>query len=120
MKYYVGISRFLSRFYLSGLGLCPVPWNTLTSNAKGTFLDSTYVCIRNLKMNDFPTFFYFQCAMEENCLASEAYRIRKEDPNFAMATRRLMRYNIRLFSSKFRIKYDNFYTEIYQFFSLKL
>jgi hypothetical protein len=38
---------------------------------------------------------FLQCAMEENCLGTEAYRIRKEDPNFAMATRRLLRYTLK-------------------------
>ena len=36
--------------------------------------------------------FLFQCAMEENCLASEAYRLRRENPNFSLETRRLMRF----------------------------
>ena len=41
---------------------------------------------------------YLQCAMEENCLASEAYRIRHENPDFSLETRRLLRfvYNISL------------------------
>ena len=36
--------------------------------------------------------------MEENCLASEAYRIRHENPDFSLETRRLLRfvYNISL------------------------
>ena len=36
--------------------------------------------------------FLFQCAMEENCLASEAYRLRRENPNFSLETRRLLRF----------------------------
>ena len=33
-----------------------------------------------------------QCAMEENCLAPEAYRLRRENPNFSLETRRLLRF----------------------------
>ena len=29
--------------------------------------------------------------MEENCLASEAYRIRRDNPDFSLETRRLLR-----------------------------
>lgn len=36
--------------------------------------------------------FFLQCAMEENCLASEAYRLRRENPNFSLETRRLLRF----------------------------
>ena len=36
--------------------------------------------------------FHLQCAMEENCLASEAYRIRRDNPDFSLETRRLLRY----------------------------
>lgn len=36
--------------------------------------------------------FFFQCAMEENCLAEEAYRMRRENPNFTLETRRLLRF----------------------------
>jgi hypothetical protein len=35
---------------------------------------------------------FFQCAMEENCLASEAYRLRAEGRHdYSMETRRLLR-----------------------------
>ena len=30
--------------------------------------------------------------MEENCLAEEAYRMRRENPNFTLETRRLLRF----------------------------
>ena len=33
-----------------------------------------------------------QCSMEENCLAPEAYRLRRESPNFSMESRRLLRF----------------------------
>ncbi|XP_022917947.2 lysyl oxidase homolog 3 [Onthophagus taurus] len=36
--------------------------------------------------------FYLQCAMEENCLASQAYVIQKENPNWHLETRRLLRF----------------------------
>ena len=31
--------------------------------------------------------------MEENCLGSEAYRLRRENPDFSLETRRLLRYD---------------------------
>lgn len=33
-----------------------------------------------------------QCAMEENCLGQEAYRLRRENPNFSLESRRLLRF----------------------------
>ena len=36
--------------------------------------------------------FLLQCAMEENCLASEAYRERQENPYWQQHTRRLLRF----------------------------
>ena len=36
--------------------------------------------------------FLLQCAMEENCLASEAYRERQENPYWQQLTRRLLRF----------------------------
>ena len=36
--------------------------------------------------------YHLQCAMEENCLAPEAYRLRRENPNFSLETRRLLRF----------------------------
>lgn len=36
--------------------------------------------------------FFLQCAMEENCLASDAYSIRNEDSQWAMESRRLLKF----------------------------
>eukprot|EP00094_Tigriopus_californicus_P014417 TCALIF_13989-PA protein Name:"Similar to Loxl2 Lysyl oxidase homolog 2 (Rattus norvegicus)" AED:0.18 eAED:0.30 QI:0/0/0/1/1/0.66/3/0/155 len=36
--------------------------------------------------------FFLQCAMEENCLASEAYRLQKHHSDYALQTRRLLRF----------------------------
>ncbi|XP_034254950.1 lysyl oxidase homolog 3B-like [Thrips palmi] len=41
--------------------------------------------------------FFLQCAMEENCLASSAYRLKQEDPaNWHLETRRLLRFTARI------------------------
>jgi lysyl oxidase-like protein 2/3/4 len=36
--------------------------------------------------------YYLQCAMEENCLASQAYKMRAENSNWHLDTRRLLRF----------------------------
>ena len=36
--------------------------------------------------------FFLQCAMEENCLASEAYRLRHDRYDYQQEMRRLLRY----------------------------
>lgn len=36
--------------------------------------------------------YYLQCAMEENCLASQAYREQRENPNWRHETRRLLKF----------------------------
>ncbi|EFA10680.1 lysyl oxidase homolog 3 [Tribolium castaneum] len=43
--------------------------------------------------------FFLQCAMEENCLASEAYKIQKEDGSWHLETRRLLRFTARIFNA---------------------
>lgn len=41
--------------------------------------------------------FFLQCAMEENCLASSAYKLKQEDPaNWHLETRRLLRFTARI------------------------
>lgn len=40
-----------------------------------------------------------QCAMEENCVASEAYRIQKENPGWHLETRRLLRFTARILNT---------------------
>ena len=39
--------------------------------------------------------------MEENCLASEAYRLRRDNPDFSLETRRLLRFECIIFYYKF-------------------
>lgn len=46
---------------------------------------------RSAHLEDRPLFL-LQCAMEENCLASEAYRIQRENPHWQMETRRLLKF----------------------------
>ncbi|KAF0293870.1 Lysyl oxidase 2 [Amphibalanus amphitrite] len=40
--------------------------------------------------------FYLQCAMEENCLAASAYRIRKENADWHVMPRRLLRFTTKV------------------------
>lgn len=43
--------------------------------------------------------------MEENCLASEAYRLRRENADFSLETRRLLRFDqYRIASFIFKLK----------------
>lgn len=43
--------------------------------------------------------YFLQCAMEENCLASQAYTIQKESPNWHLETRRLLRFTARILNA---------------------
>ncbi|GLG96781.1 Lysyl oxidase-like protein 2 [Gryllus bimaculatus] len=55
--------------------------------------------MRTAHLEDRPLYF-LQCAMEENCLASAAYRIQKENPgNWHLETRRLLRFTARILNS---------------------
>jgi len=41
--------------------------------------------------------FFLQCAMEENCLATSAYKLQKDDPyGWLLKTRRLLRFTARI------------------------
>lgn len=46
---------------------------------------------QTIHMEDRPLYF-LQCAMEENCLAAEAYEIQKENTNWHLETRRLLKF----------------------------
>jgi lysyl oxidase-like protein 2/3/4 len=43
--------------------------------------------------------FYLQCAMEENCLASTAYEIQKENAGWHLETRRLLKFTARVLNA---------------------
>ncbi|XP_023029009.2 lysyl oxidase homolog 2 [Leptinotarsa decemlineata] len=43
--------------------------------------------------------FFLQCAMEENCVASTAYEIQKENPAWHLETRRLLRFTAKIFNA---------------------
>ena len=44
--------------------------------------------------------FFLQCAMEENCLASSAYKLQEEDAgNWHLETRRLLRFTARIINA---------------------
>uniref|UniRef100_A0A182JJM3 protein-lysine 6-oxidase n=1 Tax=Anopheles atroparvus TaxID=41427 RepID=A0A182JJM3_ANOAO len=40
--------------------------------------------------------YLLQCAMEENCVASQAYEIQRENPNWHLETRRLLKFTARV------------------------
>lgn len=43
--------------------------------------------------------YWLQCAMEENCVASQAYRIQRESGNWHLETRRLLRFTARILNA---------------------
>uniref|UniRef100_A0A6P7FGK7 protein-lysine 6-oxidase n=1 Tax=Diabrotica virgifera virgifera TaxID=50390 RepID=A0A6P7FGK7_DIAVI len=43
--------------------------------------------------------FYLQCAMEENCVASTAYEIQKENPAWHLDSRRLLKFTAKIFNA---------------------
>lgn len=43
--------------------------------------------------------YFLQCAMEENCLASQAYEIQRENPNWHQETRRLLKFTARVLNA---------------------
>ncbi|XP_012136331.2 lysyl oxidase homolog 3A isoform X2 [Megachile rotundata] len=43
--------------------------------------------------------YWLQCAMEENCVASQAYKIQKESENWHLETRRLLRFTARILNA---------------------
>lgn len=43
--------------------------------------------------------YFLQCAMEENCLASQAYTIQKESGSWHLETRRLLRFTARILNA---------------------
>ncbi|KAH1017730.1 hypothetical protein HUJ05_008329 [Dendroctonus ponderosae] len=45
------------------------------------------------------TMFFLQCAMEENCAASSAYQIQKENEAWHLETRRLLRFTARILNA---------------------
>ncbi|XP_014775645.1 lysyl oxidase homolog 4 [Octopus bimaculoides] len=46
----------------------------------------------SMRLEDKPLY-YLQCAMEENCLASEAYEVKEHSRDWVAATRRLLRFS---------------------------
>lgn len=46
---------------------------------------------QTVHLEDRPMYF-LQCAMEENCLATEAYEIQRENSNWHLETRRLLKF----------------------------
>lgn len=54
--------------------------------------------MRTAHLEDRPMYF-LQCAMEENCLSSAAYKIQSENPNWHLEPRRLLRFTARIVNS---------------------
>lgn len=43
--------------------------------------------------------YWLQCAMEENCVASQAYKMQRESENWHLETRRLLRFTARILNA---------------------
>ncbi|XP_029171466.1 lysyl oxidase homolog 3A-like [Nylanderia fulva] len=43
--------------------------------------------------------YWLQCAMEENCVASQAYKVQRETENWHLETRRLLRFTARILNA---------------------
>ncbi|RLU20408.1 hypothetical protein DMN91_007018 [Ooceraea biroi] len=43
--------------------------------------------------------YWLQCAMEENCVASQAYKVQRESGNWYLETRRLLRFTARILNT---------------------
>lgn len=43
--------------------------------------------------------YWLQCAMEENCVASQAYKVQQESENWHLETRRLLRFTARILNA---------------------
>lgn len=43
--------------------------------------------------------YWLQCAMEENCVASQAYKVQRESANWHLETRRLLRFTARILNA---------------------
>ncbi|KAJ8985991.1 hypothetical protein NQ317_013875 [Molorchus minor] len=54
--------------------------------------------MKTAHLEDKPMFF-LQCAMEENCVASTAYEIQKQNDAWHLETRRLLRFTARIFNA---------------------
>ncbi|KAL3269225.1 hypothetical protein HHI36_008306 [Cryptolaemus montrouzieri] len=86
---------------LNSTGICPgkdLAAVSCTKNAPDLVIDHVDI-MRTAHLEDRQMFF-LQCAMEENCLSSEAYRIQRDNPNnWHLETRRLLRFTARIFNT---------------------
>ncbi|XP_044754484.1 endoplasmin-like [Coccinella septempunctata] len=86
---------------VNSVGMCPgkdLAAVSCTSSLPDLVIDHIDI-MRTAHLEDRQLFF-LQCAMEENCLASEAYRIQRENPNgWHLETRRLLRFTARIFNA---------------------
>ncbi|XP_055848149.1 lysyl oxidase homolog 2B [Episyrphus balteatus] len=81
--------------HLSGFNHCHGAWNhvaAVTCNHLAPDLVFNYLELeQTAHLEDRPMFF-LQCAMEENCVAAEAYEIQKANPDWHLITRRLLKF----------------------------
>ncbi|XP_056636755.1 lysyl oxidase homolog 3-like [Diorhabda sublineata] len=57
-----------------------------------------YELMRSAHLED-RQMFYLQCAMEENCVATTAYEIQKENPAWHLDSRRLLKFTAKIFNA---------------------
>merc|ERR1739845_278441 len=81
--------RHHSNFFCPGSGKTSVA-PVVCVNEQADLVPDLYAIMSTTYLEDKHLFFSAVC-MEENCLASEAYRIRHENPDFSLETRRLLR-----------------------------
>lgn len=57
-----------------------------------------YELMRSAHLED-RRMYFLQCAMEENCVASEAYKIQKQSPEWHLETRRLLKFTAKILNA---------------------
>lgn len=89
------LSDCLHHEYINGYVHCHGNRNHVASVTCDDYAPDLVFNVRELEstahIEDRPLMF-LQCAMEENCAASEAYRIRRENHNWHIVTRRLLKF----------------------------
>merc|ERR1711884_175336 len=91
-----GNEMFLSECHHDATNWCPGTGNSEVAavvcvDKQADLAPDLYALMSSVYLED-KHLFFLQCAMEENCLAAEAYRMRRENPNFTLETRRLLRF----------------------------
>lgn len=83
------------KHHMAGRIYCPGPVNHVSSVVCTAKLPDLVFDYREVEttahLEDKPMYF-LQCSMEENCVASRAYEIQKENPAWHLETRRLLKF----------------------------